>query len=316
LEDADKAQLTKLRHQFCVMFAWSDAWAIHYGNLFRTVCLFLVIFNLTAVTSAVLGYFDLHRAKVWQAVELLSLVAVALLYVAGRRSQIHRKWLEYRLFAELLRPTPYYWAMADVYPPREPVVQSPERDWWASTVLLYRHILGSIEHPRVHMTRTYVYGLKALVEGFIQQQVSWHTEFAERHTKYHHRLVFGGKIAFWSILAAATMHVVVRFLGDGIMPIPRDAEAVLAACSVSIACVFATFGFAVGILIHQLGFDHIAERSSIAAARLRSLAEKIQSHRSAVRFEHLRRWISECSDVLAHEQNVWFRQMSKIAIHL
>jgi hypothetical protein len=316
LKDAEIVQLDKLRRQFALPFAWADIWAIHYGNLFRLICLLLLFLNLVAVATAVLGYFDSRRSALWHICEFLSLVGVFLLYAWGRGSKIHKRWVEYRLFAELLRPTPYYWALADMYAPREPQVHAPERDWWQSTVRQYRRLLASMEHPPIRMSDHYVYSLKKLLEGFVEEQRAWHERFHGQNEAYHKRFVGAGRFAFWSVLAAAASHLVLRHFGGHFTSIATDTESALAAMFLAAACVLAAIGFVIGILIHQFGFDRIAERSEIAATRLGSLLRRMQAPSVVVRREQVGEWLAECTEILIHEQTAWFRHTAKIAIHL
>jgi hypothetical protein len=312
-EKAAAAELDTLRDRFAQPFAWAHSWAIHFGNVFRTVCMLLVALNVVAVATAVAGYFTHHAG--WYCAELASLVAIATLYVWTRRSHIQQKWVQFRLLAEMLRPTQYFWAMADMYTPVEPHVQERELKWWTATVTTYRSLLRGIPRPPLQMTPQYAYALSKILTGLLINQINWYEAIAEAHSKVHRRLLAAGRVAYCLVVMAAAGHLVTRWVGTSLEPV-AGAEHIWSGVFLATASGLAALGFAIGFLIHQIGFDEIAERSEIAARELRRLLTRVQNHRILVTRENLGRWLADCSHILIAEQNAWFRQTSRIAIHL
>jgi hypothetical protein len=75
-------------------------------------------------------------------------------------------------------------------------------------------------------------------------------------------------------------------------------------------------GFAIGIILHQLGFEQIAERSSGAADRPDGILRSIDAHHGPIAPAHLHHWASQCEQAVAEEQSSWYRQTARIGFHL
>jgi len=98
--------------------------------------------------------------------------------------------------------------------------------------------------------------------------------------------------------------------------VPVKFELMLANIFLVTACVLAVVGFGVGVIIYQLGFDHVAERSELVAGRLRVLLDRMSRRHGEWNHEMVRQSVAECGEIIVDEQNAWFRQTAKIAIHL
>jgi len=301
------SKLEAIREQLVSTFTAADQLGIYYGNLFRTLCIVILGLHLSAVTLALVFSVASPEARLLPSLEVIALFVALALFVWGHARNVLRKWVDYRLLAELIRPTPYFLALGRFFHPRAPDISPESLEHWRAVVRTYRDLMTSVNCPALLFTEQYVYGTVQVLRSFVEGQVNWHRGFARQHEAMHRWLARVGGAAFVVVFLTALANAFASLNGAG----DSLEHAVL-----WIAIIVPMLGFAISIVLHQLGFEHIAERSAGAADRLQSILHSVDGHHGPILQTHLQHWAAQCEQAVAEEQSSWYRQTARIGFHL
>jgi cytochrome b561 len=324
LESSDRNLLEAVLLTLCPYFARHGDLGKHYSNVFRTTCLLVPTLIVASVVLAVTAPLDSVRHDLWHVMEAALLIIAGLLFLRSKLAKHHRKWVENRLITELLRPVllhELFHTMPRLIPPNE----EPEM-WLDRSRLLLRHLRSL---PPVAFTTSTTELLSARVSAvhdFVKFQAGWHRDFAEQHQVAEKRLSKMSAHAFIGILGLCALQLIISYVLTQAPKYLHEAPKLLEGATefahvlayvLTLLTLASTGGaFVLLLLLHQLGFEQIAERSNNASEHFKALQEEIErtGHNADARQAYV--WADKCAAAILAEQHSWYRQIPLIRMHL
>jgi uncharacterized membrane protein YhdT len=324
LNELDRASLDALLGVVCPYFAGHDDLGKHYSNVFRTTCFLVPLLIIVSTILAVAAAIDNTRHTVWHIVEFLLLLVAAFLFFRTRVFKHHRKWVENRLIAELLRPTLLN-AIFHTIPRLNPPAEEPSL-WFDRSQLLLRHLRSLPPLAFTTPANELLSARVSAIHDFSNYQAKWHRDFAAQHRDAEKWLTRISAYAFVITLVLCVVQLLISY-GVSVMQgylgeTPRHLETVtvvahtLAHGLMMLTLISAGCAFVILLLLHQLGFDAIAERSSNAAEHFETLQQSIKRGGHIADARQVYAWADECAGAILTEQHSWYRQIPLIRMHL
>jgi hypothetical protein len=267
-------------------YAWPDALAIRYSDIYRSAFVVAYLFAGLAVGMALLplamgwDVFEPHLAEaVFVFGELALIVCIVLMVWRGRRRRWHQRWMDYRLVAELVRHLRLTAPYGSVRPyPQVPAQWAsygdPASTWMAWYVRAVERDLGI---PSVRLDAAHLTACARDLIGTIRGQIVFHAINEHRSHVIERRLHVSGLALLGVTVVACTTHLV---LGAGTMPASPQVLGTL----VFLAGFLPAMGAAVAGINNQGEFRRLAMRSEAMLRRLeelearaRALAKRIES---------------------------------------
>ena len=199
-------------------YAWPDKLAVIYSNNYRSA--FILLFFLAAIAVgmalAPVGFsLALHSVEETFAIlmELLIIISILTMVIAGKKKRWHERWIDYRLIAELVRHLRLVASLGGERPfPQEPAHHSvygqPGSSWMSWYVRTVERDLGL---PNVVVNKNHL--MNCLSDLLIQikdkerGQIGYHRNNAERCKNIEHRLHSSGIFFLYMTLAACSLHL-------------------------------------------------------------------------------------------------------------
>ncbi len=264
-------------------YAWADGLADIYADADRSAFLLSYLLSAAAVFVALLPMAMNRTAweKPCALLELLILSGILLLLTSARRLHWHRRWMECRLLAELIRQLRILVPLGGARPlPRVPphlaVYGDPSQTW------MYWHmraVARACGIPSAQVTpsyvREYLDTLSRIVGNSKSGQWGFHAQAAERA-----RLIFSRLrgMTLW-LLGLTVLGVGTRFLlqvitgGDTLIPAGWGRWLLLASAALP------ALGAALEGINNQGEFTRTAHRSAAMAAAFESYAGQVRKLR-------------------------------------
>lgn len=318
LNEGDNISLKATIEAICPYFVRHDSLGRHYSNVFRTICLMVPLLIVFSTLLAVVAGINGGHQDLWHITEAVFLISAAILFIWAKFHNHHRRWIEHRLLTELLRPTVMN-TLFHMLPHLEPPTEEPAL-WIAQTRILLRHLrsLASIEYQS-SMEDLRSARVSAL-EDFSHYQATWHTDFADQHRTAETRLTRLSVFFFIVTLCFCVLQLVFAFSVTHIRPelvmAYQQAVSNIGHGLLMLTLISAGAAFVLVILLHQLGFETIAERSSNASEHFARLHSEIARNGYKADARQIYSWQSECATAILAEQHSWYRQIPLIRVHL
>jgi hypothetical protein len=190
-------------------YATADAISTHLGNVYRSAFTLVFLASAFAVLAGLAGVFWWHDPVVKASFVVLELgfIGVVLrLTQIGRKRAWHRRWLETRRLAELLRVATAL-APAGGGPPIAPNNELDAEGAW--TEWYARSSLREVHVPSATADSDY---LRRTADGFVADlidgQIRYHSENTKRLFALHHGLDWIGMKLFWATFGIGLAFVV------------------------------------------------------------------------------------------------------------
>lgn len=322
LNETDRKSLDALIDAVCPYFAGHDELGTHYSNVFRTTCFLVPLLIVVSTVLAVAAAVDDARHTVWHILELLLLIAAAVLYMRTKRAKHHGKWVENRLIAELLRPILFNMMFHTI--PQLALPSEEPRVWVDRSRLLLRHLRRLPPMAFTTPPDELLSARVSVIRDFSNYQAGWHRSFAGQHRAAEKRLArisayaFAGTLllCLFQLLISFGLPVLLNSLGASPGHVLTEVVKTVARSLVLLTLLSAGVAFVVLLLSHQLGFEAIAERSSNAAEHFKGLHQRIQQSGHAADARQVYAWAQQCTGAILAEQHSWYRHIPLIRMHL
>jgi hypothetical protein len=267
-------------------YAWSDKLADRYADAYRSTYIFIYLAAAFAVFLALLP-----MAAGWEAGkdagqafcvvgELFILLAIIGLLVWEKNRRWHRRWLAYRLLAELIRQLKCLLPLGGGPAlPRIPdhlaLFGDPGQTWM---VWHLRAIARATGIPAAKVTPEYLGDcldyLDTLVRGS-DGQIGFHERNQARSEKLNHRLHMAALWMFGLTLSCIALHLSSHILSTFGIVLGRYEQ--MGSWLILASATLPAFGAAMGGISNQGEFARIAKRSRSMADLLRFHAQRIDS---------------------------------------
>ncbi len=305
LKEDDYNSLKATMAAICPYFVRHDSLGRHYSNVFRTICLMVPLLIVFSTLLAVLAAINGGHQHLWHITEAVFLISAATLFIWAKFHNHHGRWIEHRLLTELLRPTVMN-TLFHMLPHIEPPTEEPGL-WIVQTRILLGHLrsLASIEYQS-SMEDLRSARVSAL-EDFSHYQATWHTDFADQHRTAETRLTRLSVFFFIVTLCFCVLQLVFALSVTHIRPELvlgyQQAVSNIGHGLLMLTLISAGAAFVLVILLHQLGFETVAERSSNAAEHFAGLHSDIARNGYKADARQIYSWQSECATTILAEQH-------------
>lgn len=257
-------------------YAWADRSANLYADAYRSA--FVTSYFLAAIAVAMaLGGVGLHLQPhsigelIFAGLELLMIGTILILVFRGRRADWHRRWLDYRLLAEMIR----HQRLVAPLGGQRATPQVPEHlvsygDPGASWMAWYSRALErSIGLPTAVVDPGYLRRSVADQLSILQSQIRFHEKTHHRSERIEHKLHIVEVLFLAATLVCCLQHIAQGLWHDW----PQFPGHVL-----TFFCgVFPALGTAMAGISNQGEFRRVAQRSKSIHERLKEEVEELQS---------------------------------------
>jgi len=264
-------------------YSFVDHLSIRYAQIYRSVYVFSYVAAAAAVLLALLSLVLAAPVKPYLlAAEVILIVVILALIGQGARRQWHRRWLEYRRLAELLRHLRLLLPLAAAARFERPGNRSSRPQSWINWYA--RALEREIAVPNLAVDGDYLAAVRDAVRGAeLKAQIAYNRNNAIAMQKAGDRLHLLGASLFFATFVICVADLAVYFLLPDIANAYQEWGVVLTA-------LFPTIGAAVNAIRAQGDFQSVAERSEETALNLEVLdaalvAEPLEFARLADRIE-------------------------------
>lgn len=247
---------------FAAHHGWADALACRYAGLHRASFLANYLLGAIAVFLALVGVAVPQLGRAGVLAELVTIGIILALTWIGRRARWHRRWLDYRRLAEVLRHRRFLEPLDLSVPEMTPPAyrDAPEvADGWVPWLLRAVARDAGVIPARLDAVECQAVRSGPLAHE-LQEQIAYHHANAERMEKLEHRLHIAGNTLFTLTLLACLRHL---FL---------EHHSAWAGWATLVAAVGPALGAALFGIRNHGEFARMAHRSAAMAARLGALA--------------------------------------------
>jgi len=267
-------------------YAWADKLADRYADAYRSTYVFIYLFAALAVLLALLPMAaDWASQSLPQALcvvgELVILFSITALLAVEKSHRWHKRWMAYRLLAELIRQLQCLLMLGGGKPlTRVPAHNAsfgdPFRSW------MYWHLRAvsrATGLPSGSMTKEHLEGCLESLSGLVDGQLSFHRTNHHRSERIAHRLHGAGLLLFLATLGCIVLHLAIPPLLDSLEVSRETVE--LCERWLTLACAtLPAFGAAMGGLANQGEFVRMARRSRAMEDEFLQLSDGISALRT------------------------------------
>lgn len=281
--------ITQINKKFLKYYAWADKLADYYANLYRSSFLTIYIFSGVAVLCALLSY-ALH-SSIPVIAEILTISLIVFVISLAGRFRWHRRWIDYRILAELLRNMRYLAPLGLVTASFRIPAHASNDDVNSSWVNWYfRSVVREAGLLHTRIDAHYLSAYRNLIKNAeIQGQIEFHENSSKRYHKICHRLHNTGYILFGITFVAAAAHLFYHGEYSKWLTV--------------IAAVFPAFGAAFTGIFFQGEFERLEQRSKSMYNRLMQLYDS--QIRPSSPFEDLQLLAEETAECMMTEVLDW-----------
>jgi hypothetical protein len=277
-------------------YSFVDHLSIRYAQIYRSVYVFGYIAAAAAVLLALASLVLPSDVKpVLLLAEVILIAAILVLIGEGARKQWHRRWLEYRRLAEVLRHLRLLALMGAAARLDRPGNRTSKANGWISWYA--RAIEREIPVPSLAVDQKYLAAVRDAVRNAeLKSQIEYNRLNAIAMEKASDRLHAAGTLLFWATFAVCVAYLGVYFLAPGMALAYKEWAVVLSA-------LFPTVGAAVNAIRAQGDFHSVAERSRETALNLEALDAALAQE--ALEFARLSDRVEKAADLLMADLVEW-----------
>jgi len=277
-------------------YSFVDHLSIRYAQIYRSAYVFSYVAAAAAVLLALLSLLLPHTARLYLlGAEVILIVVILALIGQGSHKQWHRRWLEYRRLAELLRHLRLLLPLAAAARFDRPGNRSDRTRNWISWYA--RAIEREIPVPNLAIDPDYLAAVRdAVREAELKAQISYNRNNAIAMQKASDRLHLLGSSLFWTTFVICFVELAVVYFRPDIADAYSEWGVVLTA-------LFPTVGAAVNAIRAQGDFQSVAERSDETAINLEALDAALVEE--PLEFARLADRIEKVADLLMADLVEW-----------
>ncbi len=204
------AMVQQMEDGFMKYYAWADKLADYYADLYRTSFLTTYICSGFAVLFALFSYALQSSHAIWPILsEVLIIFLIVLVTYLANRYKWHKRWIDYRMFAELLRPMRFLAPLGQVTASFRVPAHASADDVSISWVNWYfRAVLREAGLINMKIDSNYLAAYRNILkEGEIKGQKDFHFNNQHRYHRICHRLHCTGTTLFMITFIAAFSHL-------------------------------------------------------------------------------------------------------------
>lgn len=290
----------------------ADAVSTHLGHVYRSAFVLVFLASACAVLAGLVGIFWWTDSvtKAWfVGVELLFVAILLLLTRRGQGREWHRRWLETRRLAEVLRVAAAL-APAGGGAPIAPTTTETDgawTEWYARASLRETHMPNTTADARL---------LVRMADGFVADLLDPQIDYHRRNTQWLHALHHGldriGMALFWTTLAIGLCFVAFIAVAKGLHLIDLDRgplhdvfDALIKPAVTLCSAGLPALGAALYGIRAQGDYEASASRSEGTARALVALRARIVAARGSPDIVQLRGLFAEAAEIMQSDLSDW-----------
>lgn len=291
-------------------YSAADAVSTHLGHVYRSAFMFVFLLATLAVLAGLGNVFtweNVHVKMVAVGVELSFILLILLITRRGKRRAWHRRWLETRRLAELLR-------VAEIMAPAgggAPIARDEDEDKGSAWTEWYaRASLREAAIPNATADQSYLRDLaNDFVSGPLATQIRYNQNASRDSHRLHHGLDRIGFFLFFATLIISTLFLIAEAaLEFGPFDYP-SAEEFLKQWVKPAVTLFSAGLPALGAALYgiraQGDYEASATRSEATARKLLSVRDRILLAREAPDIAVLRDLFAEAAEIMQTDLSDW-----------
>jgi hypothetical protein len=288
----DRSQYPALEKILLPAYSAADHLSVFYSLSYRGTYVSGYFLAAITVALALSGIF-IHDIGV-QIEEVVFIYMIFLLWVAGRRQQSHRRWLQYRRLAECLRHMRILAPLGAEGPVSRPGVDVDGEDWVDWYAWSLRRL---IPLPDRAVDQAFIATMRDIVRSCeITDQTDYHATNARQLAMLERRMHGMGILLFATTFALGLFYIGLYFID---YPLADSSHGVFT----FFAALLPTLGAALGAIGAQGDFRTRAEQSERTTARLAAIDELLASE--PLDFARLSDRVQKASDVMMADLEEW-----------
>jgi hypothetical protein len=268
------------------VYAWPDKLSVLYADRYRSAFVITFILAAVAVGLALMPHgagFTPHGTAetICIALELATIVTILAIIGLGRKGQWHRRWIDYRLAAELVRGLRLVAPLGGARPfPQIPAhwasYGQPGATWMAWYVRAVERDLGL---PSIRMDHAHLEACLGHASDLLEGQVKFHAATAARSKRIEQSLHTLGISLLALTLLACGLHLLPNLLAG--IHYPASVPPLLTFC----CGFFPALGAAIAGILNQGEFRRIAKRSEAMKTQISKLLQETETLRKKLKLD-------------------------------
>lgn len=277
-------------------YSFVDHLSIRYAQIYRSVYVFSYVATASAVLLALASLVAPQVAKpALLLAEVILIFAILVFIGQGARKQWHRRWLEYRRLAEVLRHLRLLALMGAAARLDRPGNRSSKANGWISWYA--RAIEREIPLPSLAVDQSYLAAVRdAVREAELKSQIEYNRRNAVAMERTSERLHAAGTFLFWTTFVLCVADLALYLMAPGIAHAYKEWAVVLTA-------LLPTVGAALNAIRAQGDFHSVAERSRETASSLETLDAALAQE--PLDFARLSDRVEKSADLLMADVMEW-----------
>jgi hypothetical protein len=229
------------------------------------------------------------------AIEIFLIVSILLVIGQGSRSQWHRRWLEYRRLAEMLRQLRILSLTGAAARLDRPGNRATRAQGWVGWYA--RAIEREIPLPTLVVDHTYLAAVRDAVRtAELKPQIDYNRRNAQAMESAGERLHLAGTVLFLATLAICVGYLCLYYFAPAMALRYRE-------WTVFLTALFPTVGAAINAIRAQGDFQSVAERSRETASSLEELDAAMRQE--PLEFARLADRIEKIADLMMADVAEW-----------
>lgn len=277
-------------------YSFVDHLSIRYAQIYRSVYVFSYAAAASAVLLALISLVLPQGDKpALLLAEVILIFAILVLIGEGARKQWHRRWLEYRRLAEVLRHLRLLALMGAAARLDRPGNRSSRANGWISWYA--RALEREIPVPGLAVDQNYLAAVRDAVRNAeLKSQIEYNRHNAVAMEHASDRLHAVGTFLFWATFVLCAAYLGVYFFMPDMAHTYREWAVVLTA-------LLPTVGAALNAIRAQGDFHSVAERSRETALNLETLDDALAHE--PLDFARLSDRVEKAADLLMADLVEW-----------
>lgn len=271
--------LPPLRQILAPRFSWADNLALYYAKLYRSSYAANYLLSALAVALALAEIIVGFGKEAFIASEVVVILTILAITVAGRRGYWHEKWIDYRQLAEQLRHIRFLYLTGGVSSEsgeRHDYSHGGSHGSWVQWY--YQATIREIGMAPVSGSAAYLHRVRSLfVDAELTDQRAYHASNAIRMERIEHALHRAGDYFFLLTLAACLIYLgIYALIKVESFYWAADLKYSIKGWVTVLTALLPAIGAAMLGIRVQGEFSSSAERSEAMAERLNELAAELE----------------------------------------
>ena len=290
-----------IREKLLPFYVKASIIAKFHQKFYQRAGLLIYSFSALAVAAVALAILVHQWAFYAFSFEFLLLLVIFLTVVFADRKGTHKKWIENRFLAERIRSSIFFAVCgvesSPIRIPQYMMIAHRPDDWMVKVFFDIWNRLPAMIGCQGQQCRIFISYIR---KHWLQDQINYHRNKAGKAKRISSALETAGKIAFFSAMTAALLHLFLLYLGEGFNAL------ILNNALSFVALVMPAVGAAIGGIRTHREYSRLEKRSYNMSAALQELDGRFSNIHEA---DELERILRDIEELMLRETQDWLMLM-------